>query len=118
MSNRSILIVEDEREIREVLQQALEFEGYTTLAASNGAEAMDALDKETPALILLDLMMPVMDGWEFLERRKPRDAAIPVIVVSAVAGMGSRSAKADAFLKKPVELDTLLQTVEKCMVAS
>lgn len=116
MNIRSILIVEDEKEIREILQEALEYEGYRTRAASNGLEAIDALDRDHyhPDVILLDLMMPVMDGWEFLERKKQNHSSIPVVVVSAVAEMGKK-VRAHAFLRKPIELDALLETIERCI---
>jgi CheY-like chemotaxis protein len=114
-----ILVVEDEFAIRETVTEVLEGEGFRVTCASNGAEALIKLDEaaEPPALILLDLMMPVMDGWEFrlAQRRNPRFSEIPVIVLSAGAGMESRLAalSPDAFLPKPFELDHLLHTVAR-----
>jgi CheY-like chemotaxis protein len=82
-----IFVVDDDRDIREAIQDTLEEEGFQVEAASDGAAALDrlrALPVE-PCLVLLDLMMPVMDGWEFLAVRKtdPRLAAIPIAVISA-----------------------------------
>ncbi|MGZ3709088.1 MAG: response regulator, partial [Bdellovibrionota bacterium] len=117
MPCQSILIVEDDTDIRETLQQILELEGYTVLTASNGQEALDLLPQVArPCLILLDLMMPVMNGWEFLELKKKSDdislATIPVVVVSA-AGERAKQIPASGFIKKPIELESLIQSVRK-----
>lgn len=115
MRCKEILIVEDEPDIREVLRQVLEMEGYEPRTASNGREAMESLQSESPpCLILLDLMMPVMNGWEFLEeyRKKSGLAAVPVVVVSAVADRG-KAPRADGFIRKPVELESLLATIKQ-----
>src|SRR5690349_12155021 len=63
-----VLLVEDEEESRESLQEILELEGYHVVTAANGQEALDKMNKIEPCVILLDLFMPVMDGWQFLER--------------------------------------------------
>ncbi len=113
MTNKAILIVEDDRDIRESLQQILELEGYEVLTAANGREGLDVLrGGKQPSMILLDLMMPVMNGWEFLEEQRKDQAisAIPVLVASAF-GDRAKSLGTAAFIKKPIELDTLLSTV-------
>ena len=115
MKCSSVLIVEDERDIRETLKQVLELEGYNAITASNGKEAIEMLATiPRPCLILLDLMMPVMDGWQFLEAQREDIilATIPVVIVSA-AGEKAKSAGASAFIKKPVELDCLLSLVKQ-----
>ena len=113
---KTVLIVEDDLDIREALSQVLEFEGYPVATAVNGEEALKYLaNSEPPGLILLDLMMPVMDGWQFrLEQKKhPEWSQIPVVIVSADGQVGQKAASigASGYLKKPVELDTLLDTV-------
>ena len=83
--NGTILIVDDEPVVRDSLEQWFADERYRVVTAANGREALAAVAQARPALILLDLMMPEMDGLEFLEqlRRNPVAAAIPVIVITA-----------------------------------
>jgi DNA-binding response OmpR family regulator len=118
-TDRPILIVEDDEDLREVLAQVLEGEGMRTLAARNGQEALDILhsDGVTPGLILLDLTMPIMNGWEFRERFDT-DASIPdvpVVVMSARSRDDSLSSA--AWLQKPLRVDVLLNTVQKVALA-
>src|SRR4051794_25561713 len=83
-----VLIVDDDSDLREALADIFQYEGYPVAACANGAAAIDYLEGgELPAVIVLDLMMPVMDGWTFRSRElsRPEWAAIPVIVLSAVA---------------------------------
>lgn len=115
MSNKTLLLVEDDPDIRTTLKEVLELEGYSVLSAANGKEAYDLLKTSPkPCLILLDLMMPVMNGWEFLEAQQShaKIANVPVIVVSA-AGDKAKSAKAHGFIKKPIEVDGLLEMIER-----
>jgi len=121
--NKHVLVVEDDVDIRDALVGILREEGYATDAASNGVEALDRLrsDAPRPALILLDLMMPVMNGWQFRTAQKD-DAAlsdIPVIVISADASVRQKaeSIGANGYLKKPIELDALLDLVAKYCAA-
>lgn len=118
--SRPILIVEDDEDLREVLMHVLESEGIATLSARNGQEALDILHTEgvNPSLILLDLMMPVMNGWEFRERFDT-DASIPdvpVVVMSARSRDDSLSSA--AWLQKPLRVDELLHTVQQVAHAS
>lgn len=87
ISDEGILLVEDNRAIREAVAALLEHQGHCVSHAGNGQEALEALTTSRPNLVLLDLMMPVMDGWTFLDI-KERDLAladIPVVIYSAVA---------------------------------
>lgn len=115
MKTQNILIVEDDKDIRETLQYALELEGYQVETASNGSDALHFLKKNhSPHLILLDLMMPIMNGWEFLEAIKTEAelSRIPVIVITAAGEAASRTVDVNAFIKKPIELESLLNTVQ------
>jgi len=110
----TVFIVEDDVDTREMLEHFLETEGYAVETAANGKIALERLAGGVrPAVILLDLMMPVMDGWQF-RRAQVRDsslARIPVIVVSAAGRDRVTQIDADDFLSKPVNLDELLARV-------
>lgn len=118
----SILVVEDDFEIRNVLTEILTEEGYRVSAAANGREALDRLQQsDLPSLILLDLMMPVMDGWLFrsLQLSNPRLASIPVIIISADAGAEQKAMSLSPVqvLGKPIQLDRLLEIVRRACPA-
>jgi CheY-like chemotaxis protein len=118
-----ILVVDDDLDIRETLAQILEFEGFDVTCASNGREAIDRLKTVRPGLILLDLMMPVMNGYEFRQAQKahPEIADIPVIILSADGNVQQKAEAAgvQAYLKKPIELDVLLSTIRQhCIPAA
>jgi len=112
----TVFIVEDDADTREMIGRFLELEGFAIVTAANGRQALDRLDEGTRAdVILLDLMMPVMDGWEF-RRRQASHAAfrnIPVIVFSAVGRDRMRQIEANDYLSKPVDLDELLQRISR-----
>lgn len=118
MTRRSILIIEDNAEIRETLREVFELEGYAVQLAENGQEGLMAATQagDRPCMILLDLMMPVMDGWQFLQAIRARDcealARIPVVVVSGVADHSAVSYLKDRFgcdvVRKPPDIDCLL----------
>ena len=90
-SGRSVLIVDDDPGIRRMMSLVLAGEGYDVRTAENGRQALDLLASWRPAVILLDLMMPVMDGWTFLaaQQADPILASIPVIVMSASGDLGA-----------------------------
>jgi two-component system chemotaxis response regulator CheY len=107
MTARCVLVVDDERDLREGIAECLELEGYLVKQARNGREALDLAAASTPAVILLDLMMPVMSGWQVMEalRTNPKLSAIPVIVISA-----SHQLPADVcVVSKPFRFEDLLQ---------
>jgi CheY-like chemotaxis protein len=109
----TILIAEDDDAIRDTLTELLEEEGYRVVTARNGAEALARLPAlPRPCLMVLDLMMPVMSGWELLRhlRADPDTAEIPVLVLSA-SHPPAPPAGADAFLAKPVRLGALLDSL-------
>jgi CheY-like chemotaxis protein len=109
-----VLIVEDDADLREMMAQLLTLEGFDAATVSNGREALDYLHHASiPSVILLDLMMPVMDGWEFRRRQQadPTLAPVPVIVLSALDQARAGKIHAEAFLKKPLDFDRLLSLV-------
>ena len=113
-----VLIVEDDEDLRDMMAQMLTIEGFEAATAANGREALDYLHSTAkPSVILLDLMMPVMDGWEFRRQQKadPELAPVPVIVLSALDQGRAAPVDADAFLKKPLDFDRLLGLVrDRC----
>ena len=112
-ARQRILLVDDDIDLRESLAEVLEEAGYTVDRAANGQEALQSLRQERPTVILLDLLMPVMNGWQFcqLKRRDQSVANIPVIAMSAAVSKDPSSPyyiEVDDFLAKPVEIDDLL----------
>jgi CheY-like chemotaxis protein len=109
-----LLVVDDEPQIVWMLQFTLEAEGYQTLAAADGRTALDEVREHHPSVVLLDIMMPVMDGWAFLEELQtiPATERPRVIVVSARSSRRDRAKAAelgaDAFVAKPFSVDDLL----------
>jgi CheY-like chemotaxis protein len=112
----SVLIVDDDEDIREVLGEVLEFAGYHAVMAFNGEDALAQMSSHPlPCVVLLDMMMPVVDGWEFRRRQlaDPKLAHVPVVVLSG-AGRTAEIANeigAAASLSKPIARDQLLQVV-------
>src|SRR3954468_21547672 len=103
----TIMVVEDDADIRDALTFALSDAGYHVVDASNGRVALDHLATVEPSVILLDLMMPVLNGMEFLVefRKNPRWAHIPVIVASANRGYDAADLGTFEVLRKPIDLD-------------
>jgi CheY-like chemotaxis protein len=110
VERRVVMVVEDDHLIRQVIAEALEEEGFEVVEAANGKEALEALRSAHPSLILLDLMMPVMNGWEFRRAQlaDPQIAEIPVIVLSALK---DHQVEAQKSFTKPFDLEDLLDTV-------
>ena len=113
----SVLVVDDEPQVVWMLQLSLEAEGYRTFTARDGAAALAEIEAHHPALMLLDVMMPVMDGRAATRqiRKRPRFAKIPIIASSASATredeMLCYEAGADVFVPKPIDNDALLKII-------
>ncbi len=109
----SILVVEDDVRALDALTDLLEASGYTVQRAQNGREALVQARDRPPAMILLDLSMPVMDGWEFMrqQRLEPEIANIPVVVITALVSAIPAGAK--ALVTKPINVNRLMSLVEK-----
>ncbi len=107
-----ILVVEDDAEIREAVQMVLEENGLLASVTRNGREALDWIGANgAPALILLDLMMPVMDGRTFLEHHARSGATTPVLVMSAQSRIDVQGAS--AVIEKPFDTDVFLATIRR-----
>jgi CheY-like chemotaxis protein len=120
----SVLVVDDEPQVVWMLQFSLEAEGFQTFAARDGRTALDELRQHRPQLMLLDIMMPVMDGWSLLHeiRDLPKGERPRVVVVSARASLRDRAKAAElgaeAFVAKPFNVDDLLGVLNRLKKAS
>jgi two-component system, chemotaxis family, chemotaxis protein CheY len=116
-STAPILIIEDDDDLRVMMAVMLELEGYPVVTARNGAEGLDAMRRASPRLILLDLMMPVMDGATFRRHQlaDPQHADIPTLCVSAChdADKAGAQLRATAVVPKPMTPEQLLAAVAR-----
>jgi CheY-like chemotaxis protein len=109
-----VLVVEDDEDIREAIALVVEREGFEPVLVSHGLEALRYLETcdRLPSVILLDLMMPVMDGWEFLRRRSARVVGVPVVVITA--GTAPNLPADIRCLQKPISVETLAGELRPC----
>jgi CheY-like chemotaxis protein len=116
-SRPRVLIIEDEGLILAIMVEMLTDEGYEVQPAGDGRQALDLMQSWLPCLILLDIMMPVMDGYALLEELAVRKdlASIPVVLVSAAGGplLSDVSMRVADVIRKPYDLDRLVVTVEE-----
>jgi two-component system, chemotaxis family, chemotaxis protein CheY len=110
-----ILVVDDDPTILAAVSEALDLEGFPVVTATNGAEALVVLDREQPSLVLLDMRMPVLDGWGFMHAIRERGVDIAVVVMTAAADARrwGREIGAQGVLAKPFELDELVGAVRR-----
>ena len=111
----TILVVEDDGATREAIMNFLEGEGHRAIGAENGRRAMEIIEESGPPnLILLDLMMPVMDGWQFLAERRRAEGGkdVPIILLSGLPFIQDAPGVAD-FLSKPIRFERLKGCVER-----
>jgi DNA-binding response OmpR family regulator len=114
------LIVEDSADLRELWNLWLSTHGFSVLEAENGVEALRQAQKTPPDLVLLDVMMPVLDGLETLKRLRAQEttSTVPVIMMSAqgeAAERAARDLRADVFMPKPVHPDVLMQHIRSLL---
>lgn len=118
---RKILLAEDDPASRELLREILVRGGYQVVEASDGREALHKVEETQPDLVLLDLQMPLLDGFGVLRqlRGDPRFAALPVMAVTAHAMQGDREkallAGFDAYINKPIDLTAFRMQIEKLL---
>jgi CheY-like chemotaxis protein len=113
-SNRPILVVEDDPDILSTVVSILEYEGYSVVQATNGEEGLRAVESTPPALILLDMRMPVLDGWNFARILKERGIDLPILVMTAAqdARRWAQEIGAAGYIPKPFDLTELLRAVD------
>jgi excisionase family DNA binding protein len=114
-----VLVVDDDPGVRDLVRANLEVEGYTVREAGSADEGMRQLEEETPDLILLDVMMPQVDGWEMLRRVQEQrgPAGIPVVMFSGQAEVGDEAASrgAQGFVGKPFDLQRLIEQTKSLL---
>lgn len=109
-----ILIVDDDTSILEAVSELLKMEGYSVCTAGDGQSALAQIEDKDPLLVLLDMRMPVMDGWGFVKALAERGRKLPIVVMTAAkdAGAWAQEVGAVAHLEKPFDISTLLEVVD------
>ena len=114
-SGTRVLVVDDEPAVRDSLRRALALEGYSVELAENGVEAVDAVSESEPDIVVLDVLMPQLDGLAACRRLRDQGSRVPVLMLTARAGVGDRvdglDAGADDYLVKPFALEELLARI-------
>lgn len=121
---KKILAVDDDKFIVMVIRVNLEFEGYEVIEAYDGVQALEMIESENPDLVVLDIMMPEMNGWDVLSRirENPKTEDLPVIMLTALAQdrdiEEATLRGADVYLTKPFEPEELILTVKRMLAMS
>jgi len=115
MHDGSILVIDDDPAVLDTVSDILSFEGYTVERATNGAEGLKRLAQIQPKVVLLDMRMPVLDGWGFARKVKEQGRTVSIIVMTAAqdARRWAEEIDADGYVAKPFELPDLLDAVER-----
>lgn len=116
MNQKKILLVEDEKGIRNVLRDNLEYEGYSIIEAEDGVKGLEIAKNEVPDLIILDLMLPQMHGYDFIKQLKKTHPSIPIIIVSAkseeIDKIKGLDLGADDYITKPFQIRELVSRIK------
>ena len=115
MPEAPILVIDDDPDVLSTVVDILEFEGYPVERATNGAEGLKVLERTRPRLVLLDMRMPVLNGWDFARILKERGIHLPILVMTAAqdARRWAQEIGAQGYIAKPFELPDLLAAVER-----
>lgn len=113
-TGRRILLVEDDVDLRQALEEALVENGHVVVTASDGAVGLEKMRRFHPDVVVLDLMMPKLDGWQFrvAQRQEPAIADTPVVVISASDTPAALAVNADLYVRKPFDADTLVHAID------
>jgi DNA-binding response OmpR family regulator len=119
-SGKRILLVDDDSTVRDSLSNVLVAEGYSVIPAENGQQALDLANQLPIDLVLLDLNMPVKNGWDTFERLTAEHPLLPIIIVTARPNQlfTAATAGAGALLEKPMDIPTLLRAIKMLLVES
>lgn len=116
MIGQGVLVVEDDQDLLSLVEMILRDAGYEVDVAADGAQALERVAARMPGVILLDMRMPVMNGWEFAREFRARHGrAAPIVVVTAAEDARARAQEigADAWMEKPFDLDDVVRMVER-----
>src|SRR4051812_19241072 len=115
MPEAPILVIDDDPDVLSTVVDILEYEGYEVERATNGAEGLKVLERIRPRLILLDMRMPVLNGWDFARVLKERNIKLPILVMTAAqdARQWAKEIGAEGYISKPFDLPDLLAAVER-----
>lgn len=117
--SNTVLVVDDDPDIRDSIEELLRSDGLDATGASNGEEALHLLTQRPIGVVLLDLMMPVMDGRQLVEEMRKREIAVPVVLLSAGRDLRRVAAELDLpAVEKPFDLDELLERVRASLPAA
>jgi CheY-like chemotaxis protein len=115
---KKILVVEDNQDIREMAVRQLKRRGYEVVEAEDGEKGVQAAGRQIPDLVLMDLNLPALDGWQAIRRLRsdPKTKGIPIVAITAHTTSGDRDAGyeagADAFVTKPIDFAKLLERID------
>ena len=114
-SDAPVPVVDDDLTIVDIVRETLEFENIPVMTASNGREALECVEKVRPSVVLLDMRIPVMDGWQFASNARARGLKLSIVVMTAAhdAGKWAKEIGATDYLEKPFDLENLLAVVER-----
>jgi CheY-like chemotaxis protein len=116
-NHKQILVIEDDDCIRDALEELFESEGYSVAVAENGSVGLTALEEAKPCVVLLDLMMPVLDGRGFLraleESPDKELASTPIVLITAAGEKGASGCKVSEVLTKPIDIEKLIAVAQK-----
>ncbi len=120
MNRQRILVADDDAMVRDSLADVLAAEGYTIVPAENGQQAIDLINQSLVDLVLLDLNMPVKNGWDTFEQLTCEHPLLPIIIITARPNQlfTALSAGAGALLEKPMDIPTLLRAVKRLLAES
>jgi CheY-like chemotaxis protein len=116
-----VLVVDDDDAMCELLRQALTDQGYAVATVPHGAAALELVKHHQPAVILVDLRMPIMDGWAFVEQyRRMADPPASIVLLSAVKDLEATAKRlgAEGFVRKPFEIEELTAVVQRCLASA
>src|SRR5688572_22258493 len=119
MTTQRILVVDDDPIVRGTIRAFLQTEGYSVQTAGDGAEALEEIGRECPNVVLLDMRMPVMDGWEFVNELRARDIDLPIVVMTAArdARRWAHEIGAPAYVPKPVSFPSLIARIDQLLAS-